>query len=124
MAMERRRGQGLGSGNPKGLTLTDGLKLAIPTDQKGKLGSSVVVSVGLLIFPSLSSQGFPVTKHQGVFPVKKKMVSEANTISLRKKTVSDQRTLYYERLRKATNFLFLVFFSFLSGGLKKRLKKK
>jgi hypothetical protein len=112
MAMERRRGQGTGSGNPKGLTLTDVPKLTTPTDYKGLLALVSSCRLGCN-FSGTSSQGFPVTQPWGVFPAKK--------------NVSDQRTRSqsdYDELQRMTKFLFFGIFFLFFLEIREKIKEK
>jgi hypothetical protein len=103
---------GFGFRKPEGLDLDRRAKIGNPNRLERLAGSSVVVSVGLLIFASPSSQGFPATKHQGVFPTKK-IVSEANPIPVRTTKVTKEDKL---------SFFGIFFFSF--RRIKEKIKEK
>jgi hypothetical protein len=121
---------GFGWRKPEGLDLDRRAKIGNPNRPERLAGSSVVVSVGLLILASPSSQGFPATKHQGVFPAKKKFVSEANTSSEKNRERSANSILqnsdilkHSTRVSICCKYDKLSFVSFLFLRLKKEIEE-
>ena len=128
MAMERRRGQGLGSGNPKGY-LDRSAKIGSPNRPEGLLALVSSCRLGWE-FCSRPRQGFLVTKHQGVFPAKKKVSDSEPDLRTRKKTwaISEfdlkQTTKRYKRWQKFLFFgIFFLFFPEIKEKIKEKIEK-
>ena len=108
MAMERRRGQGLGSGNPKGY-LDRSAKIGSPNRLETLLALVSSCRLGWE-FCSRPRQGFPATKHQGVFPAKK--------------NVSDSELHTSENAQTCYKFLFFGIFFLFFPEIREKIKEK
>jgi hypothetical protein len=75
-------------------------------------------------FSGTSSQGFPVTKHQGVFPAKKKCERQRTRSPTPKKKRERQRTPYFKRCQTSDKFLFFGIFFLFFPEIRRKIKEK
>jgi hypothetical protein len=79
-------------------------------------------------FSGTPSQGFPVTKHQGVFPAKKKRERSANPISDPEKkcerSANSVNSVLQKHVSRVTKISFFGIFFFSFRRIKEKIKEK